>query len=49
MRTLTSFFGFLILVALIIRLIWWILGTVALVVLFFPTSSARLSGASDSG
>jgi uncharacterized membrane protein len=35
MRTLTSFFGFLILVALIIRLIWWILGTVALVVLFF--------------
>jgi cytochrome b len=49
MRTLTSFFGFLILVALIIRLIWWILGTVALVVLFFPTSYARLSGASDSG
>jgi beta-lactamase regulating signal transducer with metallopeptidase domain len=34
MRTLTSFFGFLILVALIIRLIWWILGAVALVVLF---------------
>jgi len=34
MRTLTSFFGFLILIALIIRLIWWILGVTALVVLF---------------
>jgi uncharacterized membrane protein len=34
MRTLTSFFGFLILVALIIRFIWWILCAVALVVLF---------------
>jgi uncharacterized membrane protein len=35
MRTLTSFFGFLILLALIIRLIWWILGVTALVVLFY--------------
>ncbi|HUB56220.1 MAG TPA: hypothetical protein VMB04_13775 [Mycobacterium sp.] len=34
MRTLTSFFGFLILIALIIRLIWWILGVTTLVVLF---------------
>jgi uncharacterized membrane protein len=34
MRTLTSFFGILMLVALVIRLIWWILGVVVLVVLF---------------
>lgn len=34
MRTLTSFFGMLMLIALIIRLIWWILGVAALVVLF---------------
>ena len=33
MRTLTSFFGMLMLIALIIRLIWWILGVAALVVL----------------
>ncbi|HEY2447383.1 MAG TPA: hypothetical protein VGI49_00955 [Mycobacterium sp.] len=35
MRTLTSFFGILILIALIVRLIWWILGVTALVVLFY--------------
>ena len=35
MRRLTSFFGLLMLIALIIRLIWWILGAVALVVLFY--------------
>ena len=35
MRTLTSFFGILMLIALIIRLIWWILGAAVLVVLFY--------------
>jgi beta-lactamase regulating signal transducer with metallopeptidase domain len=35
MRTLTSFFGILMLIALIIRLIWWILGATVLVVLFY--------------
>jgi beta-lactamase regulating signal transducer with metallopeptidase domain len=35
MRTLTSFFGVLMLIALIIRLIWWILGAAVLVVLFY--------------
>jgi beta-lactamase regulating signal transducer with metallopeptidase domain len=33
MRTLMSFFGILMLIALIIRLIWWILGAAVLVVL----------------
>jgi beta-lactamase regulating signal transducer with metallopeptidase domain len=34
MRTLTSLFGILMLIALIIKLIWWILGVIAIVVLF---------------
>jgi hypothetical protein len=34
MRTLTSLFGILMLIALIIKLIWWILGAIALVGLF---------------
>ncbi len=34
MRTLASLFGFLMLIALIIKLIWWILGAIALFVLF---------------
>ncbi len=34
MRALASFFGVLMLIALIIKLIWWILGAIALVVLF---------------
>jgi hypothetical protein len=34
MRTLASLFGILMLIALIIKLIWWILGAIALVGLF---------------
>ena len=34
MRTLAPLFGVLMLIALIIKLIWWILGAVALYVLF---------------
>lgn len=35
MRTVASFFGILMLIALIIKLIWWILGAIALAALFF--------------
>jgi hypothetical protein len=34
MRTLASLFGILMVIALIIKLIWWILGAIAIVVLF---------------
>jgi hypothetical protein len=35
MRTLVSLFGVLMLVALIIKIIWWILGAIVLYVLFW--------------
>jgi hypothetical protein len=45
MRALASLFGMLMLVALIIRLIWWILGAVVLYVLFPGLSIAAEIGA----
>lgn len=39
MRTLASLFGILMFIALIIKLIWWILGAIALVVLLHVVRS----------